>query len=170
MTGVVVWFTGLPSSGKTSLAKAVQERLARLKRSACLLDSDEVRQALVPSPGYTEGAREAFYATLAGLAGLLSQQGLVVLVAGTAHRDEHRERARKAAQCFIEVWVNTPIEECERRDSKKLYARARLGELTSLPGVQIKYETPAKPDIIAPGGLSAEAVDEILERIASVAP
>jgi adenylylsulfate kinase-like enzyme len=100
----------------------------------------------------------------------LSQQGLVVLVAGTAHRDEHRERAREAAPCFIEVWVNTPIEECERRDPKKLYARARLGELTSLPGVQIKYETPAKPGIIACGGLSTEAVGEILERITGVAP
>jgi len=170
VTGAVVWFTGLPASGKTTLAKAVQERLTQLNRAVCLLDSDEVRDVLLSRLGYTEGEREAFYAMLARLAGLLARQGLLVLVAATAHRNKHREQARQVAPHFIEVYVATPIEECRRRDPKGLYARARTGELTSLPGAEIDYETPANPDVIAQGGLSAGAVGEILRRIRDVAP
>ena len=67
-------------------------------------------------------------------------------MAATAHRADHRERARKLAARYIEVYVRTPIEECERRDPKSLYVQARRGETTSLPGVQVEYEAPASPD------------------------
>lgn len=167
MTGVVVWFTGLPASGKTTLAKAVQRKLQDASAPVCLLDSDQVRKALVPSPGYSQAERDAFYATLAHLAALLSEQGLIVLVAATAHRAAHREQARELASRFIEVFVRTPLEECERRDPKGLYARARDGELPHLPGARTEYETPTSPDVIAPNGAGDEAVSEVVHRIES---
>jgi len=165
MTGIVVWFTGLPSSGKTTLARAVQEKLSDGRRAVCLLDSDEVRPVLTPGLSYTCTDRETFYNSLAELAALLARQGLVVLVAATAHRIEHRDRARRTSPRFIEVYVRTAVEECERRDPKNLYARARRGEITSLPGVQVEYQPPANPDVIAQGGMSEDAVDEIVRRL-----
>lgn len=168
MTGVVVWFTGLPASGKTTLAEAVQRKLGDASIPACLLDSDQIRSALVPSPGYSLAERDAFYATLARLAALLSKQGLVVLVAATAHRNAHRQQARELAPRFIEVFVQTPLEECEHRDPKGLYARARNGELPHLPGARTDYEVPVNPDVIAPNGCSDEALSEIVQSVQGV--
>ena len=88
--GVVVWLTGLPSSGKSTLARRVAATLRAAGRAVALLDGDEVRACLVPSPGYDDAGRGAFYATLARLAALLAHQGLVVLVPATAHRAEYR--------------------------------------------------------------------------------
>ncbi|HEY6106413.1 MAG TPA: adenylyl-sulfate kinase, partial [Anaeromyxobacteraceae bacterium] len=84
--GAVVWLTGLPASGKSTLAARLRERLEALGRMAVVLDGDAVREALVPRPGYSAEEREAFYQTLASLAGLLARQGLSVLVAATAPR------------------------------------------------------------------------------------
>lgn len=167
MTGVVVWFTGLPASGKTTLATAVQEKLRGLSIPACLLDSDLIRRALVPNVGYGLAERDAFYTTLARIAAILSGQGLVVLVAATAHRAQHRERARQLAPHFIEVYVRTPIKECRGRDPKGLYAQSQSGEITDFPGVQVEYEAPASPDVVAPGGLSNKAVAEIIQQVES---
>jgi len=169
MSGVVVWFTGLPSSGKTTLALAVQEQLRNRSAPVCLLDSDEIRRALVPSPSYAPEGREAFYSTLGRIAALLSKQGLVVLVAATAPRRRQRERARQLAPRFIEVFVQTSIEECRDRDAKGLYAQAERGEITDLPGVQVEYEIPASPDVITPNALSHEAVNEIVRQLEDVA-
>jgi len=165
MIGSVCWFTGLPASGKTTLAEAVRQRLLSLHHAVCLLDSDEIRRVLVPSPGFSDSEREAFYSTLARLAGLLSHQRLIVLVAATAHRTEHRQRARTLAARYIEVYVRTPIEECERRDPKGLYDQARRGNLIALPGVQVEYEAPANPDVIAQNGRNGNTVDEILRLL-----
>ncbi len=165
MTGAVVWFTGLPASGKTTLAAAVQRKLGDASIPACLFDSDQIRSALVPSPGYSLAERDAFYAALARLAALLAEQGLVVLVAATAHRNAHRRQARELAPRFIEVFVQTPLEECERRDPKGLYARARNGDLPHLPGARTEYETPTNPDVIAPNGCSDEAVSEVVRLV-----
>ena len=167
MTGVVVWFTGLPASGKTTLAEAVQQELRDASIPVCLLDSDEIRKALVPSPGYSQAERDAFYATLARLAALFSEQGLIVLVAATAHRAAHREQARQLATYFIEVFVKTPLDECERRDPKGLYARARSGELPHLPGARTQYEAPASPDLVAPNGCNERTVSDVVQLIQS---
>ena len=169
MTGVVVWFTGLPASGKTTLADTVRRKLSDASIPAFLLDSDQIRSSLVPSPGYSLAERDAFYATLARLAALLAEQGLVVLVAATAHRNAHRQQARELAPHFIEVFVQTPLEECERRDPKGLYARARNGELPHLPGARTEYETPTNPDVIAPNGCSDKAVSEIARLVETTA-
>ena len=168
--GIVVWFTGLPASGKSTLARRVRVRLLRRGRACALLDSDDVRRVLVPEPGYTPRGRAAFYRTLAGLAGLLAGQGLVVLVAATAHRRAYRRHAREVAPRFIEIFVDVPIQLCARRDPKGLYARARRGTAKFLPGTGVRFERPTAPDVVADGGRDAAAVERILELLHVVTP
>lgn len=149
MSGVVVWLTGLPSSGKSTLASEVQAALrASGEVGACRLDGDDVRADLVPPPGYDEAARDGFYATLANLAARLAAQDLVVLVAATAHRSAFRERARALAPRFVEVHVDTPAETCAARDPKGLWARAAGDGATALPGVGPAYEPPSAPEVV----------------------
>lgn len=164
MSGTVVWFTGLPSSGKSTLAQRVHGRLHERGVTACLLDSDALRRLLAPLLGYSEQERDAFYAALAGLAAELASQGLTVLVAATAHRQEYRARARGLAPRFIEVWVATPLDECRRRDSKGLYAAA-AGRPGTLPGVDVAYEPPSDAQVVAAGGRDERAVDRVLDLL-----
>jgi len=159
VTGVVVWFTGLPASGKSTLAERVRDRLEG-HRACVLLDSDAVREAL-GTLSYTGTDRDAFYTTLGRLAALFAHQGLVVLVAATAPRRAHRNAARTIAPRFIEVHVRTSLEESERRDIKGLYARARAGEAPTLPGIGTPYEPPDHPDLTANGGYDDLAVAAI---------
>lgn len=166
MTGAVVWVTGLPSAGKSTLARRIQARLAARGLGAALLDGDEVRRCLVPGPGHLPAERDAFYETLARLAALLARQGLVALVAATAHRQAHRDRGRELAPRFLEVFVRTPAAECERRDAKGLYALFREGKAPLLPGPGVPYEAPAAPEVVAEGGEDERAVDEVEARIA----
>jgi adenylylsulfate kinase len=166
MSGVVVWFTGLPSSGKSTLARNVQRRLLERGETPCLLDSDVMRRLLAPQLGHSDGERTAFYEALAGLAAELARQGLAVLVAATAHRREYRRRARESVSHFIEVWVTTPLADCQARDDKGLYAAAKTG-VGTLPGVGQPYEVPEDAEVQAAGGLDARAVDQILALIAT---
>jgi adenylylsulfate kinase len=152
VSGVVAWLTGLPSSGKTTLAQRVAARCRAAGLACALLDGDEVRAALRPAPGYDDASRDRFYETLARLAALLAAQGLVVLVAATAHRRAFRERARRLAPRFVEVHVATPRDVCAARDAKGLYARAAGGRAPALPGAGAEYEPPAAPDVVASGG------------------
>jgi adenylylsulfate kinase len=161
--GIVVWLTGLPQSGKSTLARAVQGRIAS-RRSCVVLDGDDVRAA-IGDGGYGASERDAFYRMLAGLAALLARQGHVVLVAATAPRRAHRDAARAAAPDYAEVWVGTPLADCEARDTKGLYARARRGDAPDLPGLGTAYEPPAAPDVVAGGGLDAAAAAAIERRI-----
>lgn len=166
--GVVVWLTGLPSSGKSTLAALVARCLRAAGRHACVLDGDEVRAALVPAPGYAPDARDAFYATLARLAALLAGQGFVVLVPATAHRAAYRAEARRRAPAFVEVFVDADPAECRRRDAKGLYAATQRGAATGLPGADLAYEPPTAPDVVAHGGQDEAAVAEILARLAAL--
>jgi len=160
MNGVVVWFTGLPGSGKTTLARRTRDALLRADVPCCLLDGDEVRDSFVPRPGYSPEERDRFYETLAHLAAMLARQGLVVLVPATAPRRAHRDTARACADRFVEVFVRVPLEECMRRDGKGLYAAARDGTIQNLPGFDVEYEEPHRPDVVAGGGNDEFAVAE----------
>ena len=135
--GVVIWITGLPSSGKSTFAAHLREQLVTLGVASCVLDSDAVRAALVPAPGYDEIARDHFYDTLARLAALLEAQGLIVVVPATAHRRAYRDRARRRVERWIEVFVDVPPEECRARDAKGLYAASAAGRVSALPGADI---------------------------------
>jgi adenylylsulfate kinase len=158
-SGVVIWLTGLPRSGKSTLAEAARAALAARGRATLVLDGDAVRAALVPSPGYDEAARDAYYATLARLAALAARQGLVVLVPATAHRRAYRDDARAVAPRFVEVHVAASLEECRSRDPAGLYASAAAA---ALPGLGVAYEAPLEPDVVAAGGTDAAAVDRIV--------
>jgi adenylylsulfate kinase len=161
MSGVVVWFTGLPSSGKTTLAQEVQRRLRSRGDTPCLLDGDMVRALIAPRLGYSEEDRTAFYGALGGLSAELARQGLTVLVAATAHRREYRRRARELAPRFIEVWVTTPLEECRSRDAKGLFAAA-MSKPGTLPGVGSVYDPPEHAEVLASGGQDEQAVERVL--------
>lgn len=165
MSGAVVWLTGLPSSGKSTLAGRLRVRLAALARCAVVLDGDEVRRALVPAPGYAPQERDDFYATLGRLAALLARQGTIVLVAATAPRRAHREGARALAPRFLEVFLDVSAEECARRDPKGLWARARAGDAPQLPGAGAPYEPPHAPEVRAAGGEDAAAVGAVLRAL-----
>ena len=165
MAGMVVWFTGLPSSGKSSFAGRVQQRLLESGRACCTLDSDRVRELLKPMPGYTEPERDDFYTTLGNLAGQLAQQGLVVLVPATSSKRSYREHARFHAPHFIEVWLDAGLEECRLRDGKGLYARFARGLVTDLPGEDVSYEPPTSPEVRASGGEDDHALEQLLLRL-----
>ena len=140
--GVVVWITGRPSAGKSVLGERLRKRLIHAQRAVLLLDGDAVRAAMKPAVGYGEQARHDFYETLAQLAALFAAQGLVVLVAATAHLREYRARARELAPRFVEVHVHVPAERCAQRDAKGLYAAVREGRVTGVPGADLPYEAP----------------------------
>jgi adenylylsulfate kinase len=163
--GAVVWITGQPSSGKSTLAGRLRSRLLEAGRASCTLDGDEVRGALVPAPGYGPGERDAFYATLAHLAALLAGQGLAVVVPATAHQAAYRAEARRLAPAFIEVHVDVDAAECGRRDAKGLYAAVRAGSAAALPGADLVYEPPAAPEVVARGGLDDGAIDRVIELL-----
>lgn len=162
MTGGIICVTGRPQSGKSTLARAVARRLRAAGAAALVLDGDEVRGALVPAPGYGEGERDAFYATLANLAGVLAAQGVWVVVAATAHLRRYRERLHALAPRYLEVFVDATLEACQARDTKGLYAKFREGLAPSLPGVGATYEVPERPDVVASGGQDMRAVREVL--------
>lgn len=159
MSGVVVWVTGVPAAGKSTFAERLQAR----RPGSVRLDGDDLRAVL--GGGYDREARDAVYERLAGLAALLARQGLVVIVAATAHRRAYREAARRGSPRFVEVWIDTPVEEAERRDPKGLYAAARAGRAPELPGVGVPYEAPEAPDVRARGGLDDEALERALALI-----
>jgi adenylylsulfate kinase len=165
MSGVVVWFTGRPSSGKSTLAEHVRARLDRATTPSCLLDGDALRRALTPRPGYDPKSRDEFYATLAKVAALLANQDLVVLVAATAHLRAFRERARKIAPAFVEVFVNAKVEEVEARDTRGLYRAVREGRIGGVPGADLGYEAPTSPDVVASGGQDQAAEQAVLDAV-----
>jgi adenylylsulfate kinase len=166
MSGVVVWFTGLPASGKSTLARDVRACLRERGEPTCVLDSDVVRQLLAPLLGYSDHDRDVFYEALAGLAAELASQGLTVLVPATAHRRSYRRRARELAPRFVEVWVTTPLAECQARDDKGLYAGAAR-EAGTLPGVGQPYESPEHAEIQAGGGRDEIAIARLLALLSS---
>ncbi len=168
--GAVVWITGRPQSGKSTFALSLAAALRGEGRAACVLDGDVVRHVLVPEPGYDEAGRDAFYATLAGLAGALAAQPLVVVVAATAHLRKFRVRARELVHApFFEVFVSASEAECRARDSKGLYAAADAGEMPSLPSAALAYEPPEAADFVATGGHDEAAVREVTGRVTRIA-
>jgi adenylylsulfate kinase len=158
VNGRVVWITGRPASGKSTLAKNLASELQRSNVPCCVLDGDDVRAALVPTPGYDAAARDEFYATLANLAALLARQELVVIVPATAHARAFRDRARERAPAFVEVLVDVSEDLLRARDFKGLYRQAAEGKLSALPGQHVAYEPPIAPDVVASGGEDQAAI------------
>ena len=145
--GFVVWLTGLPASGKSTLARLGQQKLAQSRTTALVLDSDELRDVLTPNPAYSEEERDWFYGVIVYWAAWLARNGINVLVAATAHRRAYRQDARLQIARFIEVYVQCSLEACRRRDTKGIYALADAGKAPNVPGVGSRYEPPDQPEI-----------------------
>lgn len=150
--GATIWFTGLPASGKSTLAVAVERALVESGQVAYLLDGDNIRHGLSDDLGFSAGDRAENIRRVGHLARLLADSGVVALASLVSplksDRDTARELSSVAKLPFIEVYVSTPRTECERRDTKGLYARAKAGELRGLTGVDAPYEPPENPDLV----------------------
>jgi adenylylsulfate kinase len=145
--GFGIWLTGLPSSGKTTLAHALSRLLAERDIGVQLLDSDDLRRKLTPNPTYSDEERDWFYDMVTFLAALLTDNGVNVAVAATAPRRAYREAARERLARFAEVYVHCPPEKCRARDPKGLWERADRGEIATLPGAGVPYEPPEHPEV-----------------------
>ncbi|MDX1664701.1 MAG: adenylyl-sulfate kinase, partial [Candidatus Promineifilaceae bacterium] len=167
--GFVIWLTGLPASGKTTVARALQAELARRGEEALLVDSDVLRGALTPEPVYTEAERERFYRVLVYVARWLAARGISTLIAATAHRRSYRDLARAAVPRFAEVFVATRLAVCQQRDPKGIYRLAARGEAHSVPGVGVPFEAPAAPEatITTEGVTPQAAAEDALRQLVS---
>jgi bifunctional enzyme CysN/CysC len=165
--GATVWFTGLPGAGKSSVAAAVEERLIAAGRPAFVLDGDNLRHGLNGDLGFNESARSENVRRTAHVAKLLAESGTIALVSLVSPYASDRQAAAALHAShdlhFIEVYVNAPLELCEERDQKGLYARARAGELAGLTGVGAPYEPPSDPDLVL--GVGEETIDSEVERV-----
>ncbi len=158
-----VWITGLPASGKSTLAAALKEHLARRGVDVAVLESDGLRQIFRPESSYSEEDRDTFYAQLVAVGALLVAHGVPVIFDATANRRAYRDRARAEFRRFIEVYVDCPLETCVRRDPKGIYQRASRGEASNVPGVQAPYEPPRAPEVIVHG--AREAPENAAQRV-----
>ncbi|MEU9396371.1 adenylyl-sulfate kinase [Streptomyces sp. NPDC048324] len=149
--GATVWLTGLPSAGKTTLARAIAERLAATGRRTEVLDGDEIRRFLSQELGFTRADRHTNVTRIGFLAQALASHGVLVLAPViapyAASRAAVRDRHAAAGTAYLEVHVATPVEVCSERDVKGLYARQAAGELTGLTGIDDPYEEPDAPEL-----------------------
>lgn len=148
MKNFCVWLTGLPASGKSTIAKELQSLLANLGIRSQILDSDELRKILTPNPTYTIEERDWFYNVLVYFAEVLYKNGVNVIIAATGNKRVHRENARKKIEGFVEVYLKCSLEVCMKRDRKGIYKLALEGKSKTVPGVQDPYEEPLFPELI----------------------
>ena len=160
--GRVLWFTGLSGSGKSTIAGRVVEALEASGTPVEYLDGDAIRD-LFPATGFTRPDRDAHIRRVGWLASRLERHGVTVVAALVSPYEESRRFVRGLCRRFAEIWVSTPLAECERRDVKGLYARARAGEVANFTGLDDAYEPPTAPEVaIDTTGMS---VDEATERV-----
>ncbi|MEH7884717.1 adenylyl-sulfate kinase [Bacillus sp. JJ1609] len=162
----VLWFTGLSGSGKSSIANAVSSELYRRRINEYVLDGDNIRHGLNRDLGFSEHDRSENIRRIGEVAKLFVDSGAIVTTAFISPFRADRDQVRDLfdEEEFIEVFVSCPLEECERRDPKQLYAKARRGEIKDFTGINSPYEEPVNPEIIVRSELLTveEAVAEIL--------
>ncbi len=168
--GFCLWLTGLPSSGKTTIARELVPRLQARGWRTELLDGDEVRRGLSADLGFDRASREAHARRVAFVAKLLARAGVVPIVALISPYRSSRARAREEIGRFVELYVSTPLDVCRSRDVKGLYRRAFAGEIREMTGVDDPYEVPEHPEVVIDTvalspGQSADYVMRELERL-----
>jgi adenylylsulfate kinase len=165
-----VWITGLPASGKSTLAAAVKAELAARGADLAVLESDELRKIFTPDAHYDEKERDAFYRQIVYVGTLLTSHGVPVLFDATANRRAYRELARRQIPRFLEVYMDTPLQTCVARDPKGIYRQARGGKASTVPGVQAQYEAPRDPDLTihgdreSPDAAAGKIIAQLIER------
>jgi bifunctional enzyme CysN/CysC len=166
-TGLTVWFTGLSSAGKSTISKAVFEKLWARGYKVELLDGDAVRQNLSKGLGFSKEDRDENVRRIGFVAELLTRNGVIALVSLISPYRHVREEVRRRIGNFVEVFVHAPLEVCEQRDVKGLYRRARAGEFHGMTGVDDPYEPPVSPEIECRTDheTAAESVAKVIEEI-----
>jgi bifunctional enzyme CysN/CysC len=170
--GSTVWFTGLSGSGKSSVAMLVEQKLLAAGRPAYVLDGDNLRHGLNADLGFSMDDRAENLRRLAHIATLLADSGQIVLVPAISPLEAHRELARtvhtEQGFDFYEVFCDTPLEDCERRDPKGLYAKARRGEITHFTGIDSPYQRPKNPDLrLTPEQSADELAQQVIDLLGS---
>ena len=146
--GFVVWLTGLPGSGKTTIARRLEPMLRSLGLPVEVLDGDEVRKWLSPEAGFSREDRERHLRRVAHVSHLLARNGVAVIASFVSPYRSVRDFARELIKDFVEVYVKCSLETCMRRDPKGLYKRALKGEISDMTGLQDVYEEPLKPEVV----------------------
>lgn len=163
----VLWFTGLSGSGKSTIAKGLEEELHAKGFFSVVLDGDNVRTGINNNLGFSDEDRKENIRRIAEVAKLFLQNGVIVICCFVSPTEEIRNLARTiiGEKDFVEIFVNTPIEECEKRDVKGLYAKARKGEIKDFTGVNAPFEIPTNPnlEIQTKNKLVEQSVNKVLE-------
>lgn len=164
--GCTVWFTGLPSSGKSTIASALEQVIVQSGRSCYRLDGDNIRFGLNKNLGFSAEDRAENIRRIGEVAKLFADAGVIALTSFISPYRSDRDAARKlhadAGLAFFEVFVDTPVAECEKRDPKGLYKKARAGEIKGFTGVDDPYESPAKPELRLDAG--ARSVEQCVQE------
>lgn len=142
-----IWLTGLPASGKSTIAAALRPQLEQLKLSVEVLESDAVRRLLTPTATYSLAERDLFYRALAFMGARLVAHGVTVIFDATANKRAYRDFARSLIPRFIEVAVECPLGLAMQRDYKGTYQRGQRGKSSTVPGLQDPYEAPFNPEV-----------------------
>ena len=163
-SGLTVWFTGLPSAGKTTIARALEKRLLDEGHRVEILDGDVVRTHLTKDLGYSREDRDENIRRIGFVAHMLARNGVVVLCSVVSPYREVRDEMRALHDGrFFEVYVSTPVDVCSDRDVKGLYAKQQSGEMSGLTGVDDPYEPPLEPEVVVP--THTQTLDESVEMV-----
>jgi len=161
--GFVLWFTGLPCSGKTTVADVVADKLKKMNYKVERLDGDIVRQGLTRDLGFSKEDRDKNIERVTFVTKLLSRNGVATLVSFVSPYREKRQHVREETTNFIEVFAKCPVEVCQERDVKGMYAKALRGEIKDFTGVDDPYEDPVNPEIVIE--TDKETVEESANKV-----
>ena len=161
--GCVIWFTGLSGSGKTTIAHQVEEELYKAGVPIEILDGDVVRENLSKGLGFSKEDRDTNIRRIAFVAHLLQRNGVFVITAAISPYQAIREEARQMCKDFVEVFADAPLEVCEERDVKGLYAKARAGEIKGFTGIDDPYEPPPNAEVVC--ATDKESVEESAKKV-----
>lgn len=161
--GFILWFTGLSGSGKTTITKALEPELKARGCKVEILDGDVVRTNLSKGLGFSQEDRDTNIRRIGFVANLLSRNGVVAMTAAISPYRAIRDEIRAMEPNFVEVYVTAPLEVCEGRDVKGLYAKARAGEIKGFTGIDDPYEEPVNPEIIC--YTERESVEESVKKV-----
>lgn len=161
--GVTIWLTGLSGAGKTSVARCLEAELKSRNCKVEVLDGDLIRTWLSQGLGFSKKDRDINVRRVGFVANLLSRNGVIVIAATISPYQEIRDEIRAINQDFVEVYMNTPLEVCEARDVKGLYAKARAGEIKGFTGIDDPYEVPTNPEVVCESG--HETVEQSVNKV-----
>ncbi|PSN17853.1 adenylyl-sulfate kinase [filamentous cyanobacterium CCP5] len=161
--GVTIWFTGLSGSGKSTIVRALEDRLRSRHFKLEVLDGDIVRTNLTKGLGFSKEDRDENIRRIGFVSHLLTRNGVIVLVSAISPYREIREEVRDRIDDFIEVYASAPVEVCEERDVKGLYKKARAGEIKGFTGIDDPYEPPLNPDVNCE--THKETLDESVDKV-----